>query len=217
MRETDAATGCASICTDRHGRNTIVVASGANMLVAASQLEPGVLESRTTLLLQMEVPPAAIAAVVARGRAAGARIILNLAPALAFDMAALRAIDLLVVNEDEAETLAARLGVRAGATSLRAALGIGVVRTLGADGAEAATAEVTLRVPAYPIEAVDSTAAGDCFVGVMASALDRGATLEAALQRAAAAAAIACTRAGSQGSIPVAAETGALLAARRGF
>ncbi len=164
-----------------------------------------------TLVLQMEVPAAEVAAAIVRGRDAGARIILNLAPALPLDDAALRAVDLLVVNEDEAATLAGRLGCGPDAAALHAALGVDVVRTLGAEGAEAATAEGALRIAAHAIEAVDSTAAGDCFVGVMASALDAGASLDRALRRGAAAAAIACTRAGSQGSIPTAAETDSLL------
>ncbi len=82
-----------------------------------------------------------------------------------------------------------------------------VIRTLGGDGLEAATPDGIIRLPARAITPVDTTAAGDCFVGVLAAALDRGADLTAALHRATAAAALCCTRPGSQGSAPMQAET----------
>lgn len=206
-----AATGCASINTDRHGRNQIVVASGANMDVRADAVADAWLGAGQTLVLQMEVKLAENAALIHRARAAGTRIILNLAPEAPFDAELLAMLDLLVVNEDEAAALATRLGTAAAAAALQAVLGCGVVRTLGAQGLEAATAEGALRLRAWRVDAIDTTAAGDCFVGVMAAALDRGDALPAALHRASAAAAIACTRRGSQGSIPEAADTDALL------
>ena len=96
------------------------------------------------------------------------------------------------------------------------ALGVGVVRTLGERGAELATRAGSLAIPAHQVEAVDTTAAGDCFMGVLAAAVDRGAALPDALRRAATAAALACTRHGSQGSLPFAAETDAMLAQAAG-
>jgi len=90
---------------------------------------------------------------------------------------------------------------------------VDVVRTLGEDGADVATAAGVQRIPARRITPVDTTAAGDCFVGVLAAALDRGAPLGTALTRASAAAALCCTRAGSQSSLPIATETDALLEA----
>jgi ribokinase len=105
------------------------------------------------------------------------------------------------------------LGCGTGASALRATLGIDVVRTLGEDGADVATAAGVQRVPARRITPVDTTAAGDCFVGVLAAALDRGASLSAALTRASASAALCCTRAGSQSSLPTSTETDALLEA----
>ena len=116
---------------------------------------------------------------------------------------------MLVLNETEAAWLAGHRGCGADASALRGRLGIDVVRTLGADGIEAATGDGTLHIPACQITPLDTTAAGDCFVGVLAAALDRGAPLIDALHRANAAAALCCTRAGSQGSIPNAAEINA--------
>lgn len=203
----DGPTGCALIAVDGEGRNQIVVASGANTAVRAAQLPDDRLGPDTTLLLQMELPRAETEAVIARGRAAGARIVLNLAPALPLAEPALRAVDVLVVNETEAAWLAGRFGTDATAGALAAHLGVPVVRTLGADGAEAPG----LAVPAPEMVPVDTVAAGDCFTGVLAAELDRGATLEAAMRRAVTAASLACTRSGSQQSLPVRAETDAAL------
>ncbi|WP_287261417.1 PfkB family carbohydrate kinase [Mesorhizobium sp.] len=82
-----------------------------------------------------------------------------------------------------------------------------VYEPTGCDGAEAVVQGDEIKVPAIPVNVKDTTAAGDCFVGVLASALDRGLSLEAAMRRASAAAVIACSRPGSQSSIPFAAET----------
>jgi ribokinase len=208
-----ASTGVAAIAVDPAGRNQIAVAAGANIRARAAQVEDEALGPGTTLLLQMECDPDETAALIHRARARGARILLNLAPPGPLAAEILAALDLLLVNEDEAAWLAARLGTAADAASLAARLGIGVVRTLGAAGAEAARGIELIRLPARPVEVVDTTAAGDCLAGVLAAALDRGAALPAALARAIAAAGICCTRAGSQGSLPMARETDAALAA----
>ncbi|WP_135467578.1 PfkB family carbohydrate kinase [Crenalkalicoccus roseus] len=208
-----APTGCAAICVDPEGRNQIAVASGANAGARAAQVEDAALGPATTLLLQMEVPAAEIAALALRARARGARVLLNLAPAAPLPETALRAAHLLIANEREAAWLGAALGCAAEAAPLAAALGTGVAVTRGAAGAEAATAEGALHQPAFPVATRDSTGAGDCWCGVLAAALDRGLPLAAAMRRAAAAAAIACTRDGAA-ACPEAAETDAFLAAR---
>lgn len=210
--ETDASTGCAAITVDPGGANAIAVGSGANRLVRAEQIEDALLTPSTTLLLQMEVPAAETAALIRRAHRRGARTVLNLAPALPLADDALRMVDLLIANETEAAWLARHYRRSADAAALRTALGIEVVRTLGADGIDAATARGSLHVAAHKIVPVDTTAAGDCFVGVLVAALDRGAPLPVALHRANAAAALCCTRAGSQGSVPTAEETDAFMA-----
>jgi ribokinase len=211
--EADSATGCAAIFVDPQGANVIGVGSGANLAARAAQVEDALLGPGTTLVLQAEVPPVESAALVHRARARGALIILNLAPAVPIDLAALCALDLLTVNESEAAWIGTHLGCGGDAAALRDALGIAVVRTLGEDGAEFATAAGLQPVPARRITPVDTTAAGDCFVGVLAAALDRGASLADAFTRASAAAALCCTRAGSQSSLPTSADIDALLAA----
>jgi ribokinase len=207
--EADASTGCASICVDASGENLIAVASGANQAARQAQIEDALLTPATTVLLQGESNPRETEALIRRARARGARIILNLAPPGPLATDVLHELDLIVLNEDEAAWLAAHVGCPAGTEALHATLRIGVVQTLGAGGVEAATAQGPIRLPGRQVKVVDTTGAGDCFTGVLASALDRGLALPAALDRANAAAALCCTRPGTQGSMPTAAETDA--------
>ena len=211
LAEVDAPTGCASICVDRAGRNQIAVAPGANLLACASQVEDAALGPGVTLLMQMEVPAAEVAALTARAQVRGARVVLNLAPPGEISVDALRALDLLVLNEHEAAVLAACLGVATEAPALRAALGPDVAVTLGEAGAEAAVASGVIRVPGMRVTAVDTTGAGDCWCGVLCAALDRGLAMEAAMHRACAAAALACTRAGAASAMPHSREIDAAL------
>jgi ribokinase len=207
--EVDQPTGCASICVDARGRNQIAVAPGANLSARAAQVEDAALHPGTTLLLQMEVPAAEVATLIHRARARGARIILNLAPPGDLPLEALAALDLLVVNEHETAVLAARLGT-GDLAALRATLGVDIAVTLGDAGAMLVRPEGIDPVAAFPVTAVDTTGAGDCWCGVLAGALDRGMDLAAALRRASAAAALACTRPGAAPSFPDAAGIEAL-------
>ena len=202
-----APTGCASICTDPAGRNQIVVAPGANALACAAAVEDALLVPGAWLVTQMEANAAETAALIRRAHAHGVRTVHNLAPAGTLAADALRLVDVLVVNEDEAAWLA-RHEAAAGddAAALHAALGMTVVRTLGGAGVEWAGPGGGGRLAALPVRPVDSTAAGDCFVGVLAAALHRGDCLADGLRRANAAAGLACTRQGSQRSMPNAGE-----------
>jgi len=198
----DAPTACAAVCVGPDGQNQIAVGSGANRLARAAQVEAAALGPGTTLLLQMEVPAEENAALIARARAAGARVLLNLAPAGELPRAALGALDLLIANEHEAAALGAGLGCAGSAAALHAVLGIAVAVTLGEAGAVAATAAGELTVPAFPVPAVDTTGAGDAWCGVLAAALDRGLPLAAAMRRASAAAALTCMREGAAAALP---------------
>ncbi len=209
LADAAAPSGLACVMVDAAGHNQIAVSAGANRLARAAQV--AAIPQGATLLMQMEVPPGENAALIARGRAAGARLLLNLAPAAALPREALAALDLLILNEPEAAWLAAALGCGATAGALHAALGCGVAVTLGARGAEAVTRDGAIAVPAFAVAVVDTVGAGDAWCGVLAAALDRGAPLEAAMRRASAAAALACTRAGAAPAMPRAAETEALL------
>jgi ribokinase len=211
IAEVAETTGIAAICVDGAGSNAIAVGSGANLLARAHQVPDALLSPETTLVLQMETAPSELAALIHRARERSTRIVLNLAPAAPLGEDALRAIDLLLVNENEASWLGSHLGTGPNASSLRAALGVDVVRTLGGEGAELATAAGHTRIPALPVVLVDTTAAGDCFTGVLAASLDRGMSVQDSAQRATAAAGLCCTRAGSQVGLPLAEETDAAL------
>ncbi|MBV9655446.1 MAG: ribokinase [Acetobacteraceae bacterium] len=196
-------TGCATVCTDAAGRNQIVVAPGANLAARQAAATDALLRESTVVLTQMEADPGETAQLIKRARLAGVRPIHNLAPAGKLPPDALRALDMLVVNEDEAAWVGQQLGCEGNARELRTRLRISVIRTLGGAGvewAEAGGGEGAL--PGVKVQVRDTTAAGDCFVGVLAAALDRGQPLASAAVRANVAAALACTRAGSQGSLP---------------
>jgi len=113
------------------------------------------------------------------------------------------------VNETEAEWLADQHRATADAAELHAKLGVGMVRTLGERGAEWAAQDDGGHVAAHPIKVVDTTAAGDCFAGVLAAALDRGMAMKQAMGRASVAAGLCCSRAGSQNSLPAGSGTDA--------
>ncbi len=148
---------------------------------------------------------------IRRARAGGARVVLNLAPAAKLAEDALRDVDFLVVNEDEGAAVGRQFGSDGTAASLFAALGVATIVTKGERGLEAVTPDGPLHIAARKIRVVDTTAAGDCFTGVLAAGLDRGLALPDALRRANVAAALCCSRAGSQGSLPMAKETDAAL------
>lgn len=209
--ETDAPTAAASVMVDPRGHNAIAVGSGANLLTQASQIEDALLTPETIVVLQMEVSADQTAALIHRAKARGAKVILNLAPAAALPIEALKALDILTVNETEGDWLAAHLNCAPTAPALQQTLGVTVIRTLGENGLEVATGQGVQHIPARQITPTDTTAAGDCFVGVLAAGLDRGQSLTDALQRATAGAALCCMKAGSQGSLPWAEETDAFL------
>lgn len=200
-------TGNASIHIDAEGSNMIVVAAGANLAASSDAVEEDLLQRANVVLLQMENDVAEVEKLIRRTLAVKAISILNLAPAFPMPQQVLSLCDLIVVNEDEAEALAGWLGCGASAEALSAHLDTGVLRTLGGEGAEASAFGEYIRIAAMSVEVKDTTAAGDCFVGVLASALDRRLPLKAAMERASVAAGIACSRAGSQKSIPERQET----------
>jgi ribokinase len=210
---TEQPTGCAAVHTDAQGRNQIVVAMGANTALAHGQIDDQLLERSSLILLQMETPVAQVQSVIERARNAGVFSILNLAPATPLPLEALRACGMIVVNEDEAEALGGWVGCTPDAASLHRTLGVDVVRTLGSEGAEAcSSASGGLRTAARSITPVDTTAAGDCFIGVLAAELARGRSLSECMHRAGTAAALCCLRRGSQSSLPRHAETDEALA-----
>jgi len=207
-------TGTAAVMVEKSGENQIVVASGANLAVTADMLPADRLGPGTTLVCQMEIPPAETEAAIARAKATGCRTVLNLAPAIPVSRETLDAVDVLVVNEGEARVLRPDGGsLEDIARGLAADHQLDCVVTLGGAGAVAVRADGSGgRVPGLAIEPVDTVGAGDAFVGVLAATLDAGADLMTALARATVAGGLACTKEGAMSGHPTGAEIEARLA-----
>lgn len=213
LLESSRPTGTAVVAVDGRGENAIIVASGANLDVTADQVPDDVLDPTTTVLAQNEVPLTETVALFARAKTRGARTLLNLAPASALPAGLLGVLDLLVVNELEARALTRASGTPEElAARLRQHCGSACVITLGSAGAIADSDAGRFAVPALPVQVVDTTGAGDTFVGVMAAALDAGLPLADALARASVAGALACRAVGARAAQPSAAEIRARLA-----
>lgn len=205
MARVEMPTACALIWVDAKGENSIVVASGANLRAEADRMPERLLGPDTTLLLQMEVPAEENWRLITRAKGAGARIVLNVAPAAPVPEDALAAIDVLVVNEIEARMIAEAAGLASDApTETAAALarryGNTCIVTLGGEGAAAFGPEGAWRVAALPVTPLDTTGAGDAFVGVLGQGLDAGLALPEAMRRASVGAALACLTVGCQSS-----------------
>ncbi len=208
----DAPTACAAIAVAEDGENTIVVASGANRLLAADSVPSAAFTNETVTLLQLEVPVDQSLRVAARTRAAGGRVVWSLAPFQIVSEAVLRAADVLVLNAPEAAALAAHFGLPA-ASAIPAAAerwGTAVIGTLGAAGALLAADGQLWHCEAARVDVVDTTGAGDALAGAVAAALDRGLTLPEALRHGCAGGALACRALGAQESVGTKAEIAGL-------
>jgi ribokinase len=213
VTQVEGASGVALITVSDDGQNTIVVAQGANAVLAPKDVERAaeVFTPGSVLLTQLEVPMETIAYSVNLAKANGAIVILNPAPAQALDPALLAQIDYLVPNQHELALLTGESDIEAGVNILRG-LGVrNVLVTLGGDGVLLASETARLRVPAYVVTAVDTTAAGDAFVGAFGAALAVGLSPQEAVRWGTAAGAIAVTRVGAQPSLPTRAEVEELL------
>jgi ribokinase len=213
VRRVPGATGTAMVVVEAGGENLIVVASGANGLVTADLLAADTLGPRVTLVCQMEIPAGETAKALRAAKAAGARTVLNLAPAGGLPAATMADVDVLVVNKVEAAALEGEAGAPLGlARALATRHRLTCVVTLGGDGALAVEPDGTAwTVGSLTVEAVDTVGAGDAFVGVLAASLDQGMSLPASLRRASVAAGLACTLEGAMPSMPDAAAIAARL------
>jgi ribokinase len=195
VQSLELPTGCAVIMVSPTGENTIAVAPGANEGVRCGWVPDEFLDAKTLLVAQLEVPRGETQALIRRVRRHGGRSVLNLAPALPIELELLSDIDFVVANEREAATLPPD------PTQLARRLRQGLVVTRGAAGADAFLADGTrLHIPALAIHPVDTTGAG-----VFAAALDSGASIEAAMRQASAAAGLACLARGARTAMPDAA------------
>lgn len=214
------ATGTAMIVVDRAGQNSIVVSAAANERLGREEIDAlqPLWPQVGILLLQFETPTDTVLYAARMARRHGIQVILNPAPARPISPELLAHVHYLVPNESEA-TLLTGIDVRNVPSAERAArqlLGQGVpvvIVTLGASGALLCTADGTVHVPARKVQAVDTTAAGDAFIGGLAAALTEGLPREEAVRYATLAGTLAVTRLGAQTSLPSAAEVQALVAA----
>lgn len=209
VREVEGSTGLAIVTVAEDGENSIVVIAGANDAVDAAQVRGAreVLESAAIVVCQGEIPRDGIEALPSLVRG---RFLHNPAPVMELDPAVLLASDPLVVNEHEAALVLAQLTPGADGTgdpeqivaALRDAGIASMVLTLGAQGSLVADADGLHRIPAAPVTAVDTTGAGDAFIGALAVGLARGESLPAAARLASQVGAYAATGHGAQPSYP---------------
>ena len=203
VRMAGEPTGTAFICVADDAQNAITVAPGANNALRPSHLPQ--LDGVTHLLLQLETPIQTVYAYAQAARSAGVTVVLNAAPAQTLAPELLACIDVLIVNEGELALIAAHRGAIAECIER---IGVPcVVVTLGERGCWARVrGDAPISHAGFAVDALDTTAAGDTFCGVLVAALSRKLELRSALRQANAAGALACTRRGAQASIPTHAE-----------
>lgn len=208
----DAPTGLAHIMVDRGGENSIVVASGANKAdFPLRSLIDGI--EAPVFLAQLEVGLAPIKAFFAQARRTGSRTILNAAPAIPAASALFEDSDILILNEHELAQFSGascpasdEAAIAEAARSLMVRDDQAIIVTLGARGTQIIDATGSRRIPARMVTVTDTTGAGDCFCGVLAASLARGAALADAVGRANLAASLAVQRSGAAAAMPTEAE-----------
>lgn len=212
LRTVAGSTGTAHIAVLDGGENSIVVIPAANAAITAlDDTDRAEIADSSWLLMQFERPLPLIADALRSARAAGVSTMLTPAPVLEFDADLWTLVDVLVPNEIEARELAGEDDEVAAARELSRRVGL-IVMTRGSRGALVCQdGEIVLEVPARSVDAVDTTGAGDTFVGVLAARLAHGDELAQALHAATAAAAISVTRPGATTSMPSWGEISAVL------
>lgn len=214
----EAATGTALIMVDADGRNQIAVAPGANHRLTVPMVTPHAasIEWADVVACQLETPLPVVRWALGEARRHGVITVLNPAPVQPLEEELLELVDYLTPNEHEAARLTGQAvdSLESARVAGRQLLDAGarvVLVTMGERGVLACDEESVVHYPAFPVDAVDTTAAGDAFNGALAMGLAAGGTLEQAIPLANAAAALACTKRGAQDSLPVRAEVEAFL------
>ena len=216
LRDGSAATGTAIIVVDANGENSIILSPGANGKIKKGDIEPAVLQGARVLLLQFEIPMEAVVHAARLAKERRVKVIVNPAPAHDMPDELLKCADYLLPNETELALLtgkdtkdkasleaAAQLLVKRGAKN--------VIVTLGPRGALITTRLSKKYVPTYKVKPVDTTGAGDAFIGGLAFALVRRQSLQDAVQYGCACGALATTKFGAQPSLPTADEVRKLM------
>jgi len=209
FQEKNVASGYALIMIGGDGDNIISVAPGANYKLLPAKIDEALpaFDEAAIIVMQYEIPEETIKYVIDKANERNIPVLFNFAPARDFDFTYIPKVDIFVLNETEASLLAdmqaeteedaekaANVLIQQGVKK--------VIITLGIKGALIVTEKETVKVPAFQVDAVDTTAAGDTFCGTLAVAMVEGLSLNDALQFASAAAAISVTRLGAQPSAP---------------
>ena len=207
--DTETSSGIAVIIVDDAGENQIIFVAGANEHLGDADVErfKKLLPEATLLLMQLEIPLSAVLSAALAAKQAGVPVILDPAPVQELPPELYQNVDILTPNQVEAAQLVGfpvdNQEAAAQAAKILRQRGVGtVIVKLGDQGAFYASESESFFVPAFPIQAVDSVAAGDAFNGALAAALTKGLSLRQAVVWGAAAGAIATTQAGAQTSLP---------------
>lgn len=207
--EKNIATGTALIMIDEKGNNMITVAPGANYNMTPQHIDRvmDVISNSEYILLQYEIPQETLYYVIEKCNEHGVKVLFNLAPAAEFDKKHISMIQTLIVNEVEAEFLTNHPvkneeAIKTAAMILQELGPQNVIITLGAEGSYVASGNYHEKIPAFTVEATDTTAAGDVYCGSLAVAMTEGKPLYKAVEFASAASAISVTRIGAQPSAP---------------
>lgn len=220
VRDPETPSGTALIFVDEDGENMIVVAPGANQKLSTADLDAAkpVIEGAKVMILQLEVPLETVIYAAKMAKSYGTTVILNPAPVRQLPPELLQNVDIIVANEVEVMILSGAKDVdtSTAAAACRPIIESGVdcvITTLGKDGAVIATRDSASKVRGFKVNAIDTTSAGDTFVGALACGLTEGMSLEDATRFANAAAALSATKVGAQQSMPSRSEVDEMLSA----
>ena len=210
FRDYKSATGVAMITVDARGQNSIAVASGANFTLTTDQIQQawGKIEEVDVLIMPLETPPATILEAARLAKDRQAKVVLNPAPARPLTEDLLSLVDVLVPNEHEIFQISDQINQNGNQVESAARMlisqGVGsVVTTLGGEGVSIIEADQKeVRIPSYPVDVIDTTAAGDSFVAALAVGLADGKSIKDACLYANAVGALTVTKMGAQPSLP---------------
>ncbi len=205
----DMPSGLATIFVDEEdGTHRIVVSQGANLMAKQETVPDKFLNDASILLVQGELPMVETEALIIRAKKAGAKTVMNFAPAMQDVSKQLLAhLDIIVLNEYEAESLGQQYDLQvddktALAIELNGLFEMTTIITLGPEGSITCHEGKIISTPALKIKPIDTVGAGDAFTGYMCAAIDRGEDIASAVYEAGIAGSLTCTKIGAQSSLP---------------